>query len=317
MKLAALVEEYVSNRRSIGMRFASEPQIFKTFCRDMGDIEIAVVGRDAVVRFITGDGPLTSNWHRKFSVLNGLFRFALSRGYISNSPMPTAIPKRLPPCAPYIYSEDDLRRLLAGTARMKSGPGFMSYLRPETFRAILCTLYATGLRVGEVCSLTMADVDLAAQLFTVRNTKFYKTRLVPIGSPLAAVLKRYDEYRRQFPLPAGKDSAFFAKRMGTPLTPYLVGLNFRKLRARVGIRREGTRYQPRIHDFRHTFAVRRLETWYRQGADVQRLLPALSTYLGHVNICGTQRYLSMTPELLREASLRFESYAGVEVRDAR
>ncbi|MDE2039601.1 MAG: tyrosine-type recombinase/integrase [Elusimicrobia bacterium] len=317
MELTALIDQYVSHRRSIGMRFANEPEVLKAFCRAMGAIDISAAAPEAVLRFVAGSGPLTSNWHRKFSVLNGLFRFAISHGYIERSPMPTVIPKRLPPCAAYIYSEEDLRRLVAGTALLKSGPGYKAYIRPETFRAVLCTLYATGLRVSEVCSLTMADVDLAAQVFTVRNSKFYKTRLVPIGSPLASVLRRFFDYRREFPMLDGTDSAFFSSRMGTPMTPYVVGLTFRKIRARVGLRREGTRYQPRIHDFRHTFAVRRLESWYRQGADVQQLLPALSTYLGHVNICGTQRYLSMTPELLREASRRFESYAGVEVRDAR
>lgn len=123
----------------------------------------------------------------------------------------------------------------------------------------------------------------------------------------------YVTQRRQLPLPAGEASAVFATRTGQALCYDVVNLLFRRVRRRAGIRREaGARYQPRLHDLRHTAAVHRLIAWYRAGADVQRLLPHLATYLGHVDIASTQRYLTMTPELLREASHRFDQYAQPE-----
>ena len=106
------------------------------------------------------------------------------------------------------------------------------------------------------------------------------------------------------------EASLFLTRNGTPLARSTAENIFRRLRIRAGVRRsDGSRYQPRLHDLRHAAAVHRLVSWYREGADVNRLLPQLATYLGHVHIAGTQRYLTMTPELLNEASKRFESYA--------
>jgi site-specific recombinase XerD len=151
----------------------------------------------------------------------------------------------------------------------------------------------------------------------VECSKFYKTRLVPIGPQLTNELCSYREKRCQLPLPKGKDSAFFATRPGNSLHYNRVGTIFRVLRQHAKIhRKDESGCPPRIHDLRHSFAVHRLVSWYREGKDVQRLLPQLSTYLGHVDISQTQHYLSMTPELLREANKRFEQYALAEVRHA-
>jgi integrase/recombinase XerD len=179
-----------------------------------------------------------------------------------------------------------------------------------TFRALLLLLYGTGLRISEALSLALPDVDLGACLLTIRNTKFFKTRWVPVGPQLGAVLIAYAKIRRRLPHPARHESAFLATRRGEALSRGTAGRIFRIVCEHAGVRRaDGGRYQPRLHDIRHTFALNRLISWYRNGADVQRLLPCLSTYLGHVDVSATQRYLTMTPELLQEASLRFERYA--------
>jgi site-specific recombinase XerD len=132
---------------------------------------------------------------------------------------------------------------------------------------------------------------------------------VPIGSDLTHVMSIY-EARRLRDHPAKPDATFFVCRNGDPLTRSAAENTFSRLRVSAGVlRNDGARYQPRLHDLRHSAAVHRLVSWYRQGADVQRLLPQLATYLGHIDIAATQRYLTMTPELLREASKRFERYA--------
>lgn len=127
------------------------------------------------------------------------------------------------------------------------------------------------------------------------------------------IAKRSEPWRElaeNRPTPEGNDSAFLANRDGTPVAKGTVHYAFAKLRRNAGIHgRNGERRSPCLHSFRHSFAVHRLTDWYRQGADVQRLLPRLSTYLGHASVEGTQIYLSMTPELLQQASLRFERYA--------
>jgi site-specific recombinase XerD len=276
---------------------------------------IAAVQPEQVLAYLDGRGPLTTFWHRKFEALTGFYRYAIGRGYVVQSPLPGVIPKRPAAFVPYIYTTAEIRRLLAATGVVDSN--IRSQLQSDTFRTLLLLLCGTGLRLGEALRLRLVDVDLDAAVLTIECSKFYKSRLVPTGPQLADVLRDYANTRRQRPCPHGEDSAFFPTKQGTPLSLACVEHHFRRLCDVAAIRREdGARYQPRLHDCRHTFAVTRLMTWYREGADVQRLLPHLSTYLGHLNLAATQRYLTLTPELLLEAGLRFERYALSEVSHA-
>ena len=313
MKLAELVSLYITSKQSAGMRFRSEAGILNAFCRSLREIDVVDVQPSAVMDFIAGSGPITAYWHFKFTVLRGLYRFAMARGYADVSPLPTTMPRRPQGLTPYVYSSEELRRLLTATGRLRA-PN--SPLQATTFRSLLLVLYGTAIRVGEALSLTMADVNLPESLITVRDAKFFKSRLVPIGPKLTDQLSAYKKQRCLLPLPQAEASAFFATRTGNALTYHRVRQLFVRLRKIANIRREdGARYQPRLHDLRHTAATHRVVTWYREGANLQRLLPRLSTYLGHVDIASTQRYLSMTTELLRQASRRFERYARTGVHD--
>jgi len=305
MKLTALTAQYVAYKQSMGMRFHTEARTLRSFCRAMGDIAVAEVAADRVQAYIAGTGPVTRLWHRKHEVLRGFYRLAMARGYAASSPLPKIVPKP-PHFVPHIYSQDELQRLLDATACCGSS---RCRLQPYTCRMLILLLYAAGLRIGEALSLRLADVDLSAGVLTIRESKFYKTRLVPMSLALSGALGAYVAQRsKDHPTPS--DAALFLTRTGTPVARHTAENVFSRLRARAGVQRhDGGRYQPRLHDLRHAFAVHRLISWYRQGADVQRLLPQLATYLGHVHIAATQRYLTLTPELLHEASLRFERYA--------
>jgi integrase/recombinase XerD len=308
MKLYELTTEYVILKQSLGMRFRTEAVILNAFCRAMGDIDVAQVSPESVQIYLAGTGPITTFWHRKFEALIGFYRHAISRGYISFSPLPTTIPKRPPTFQPYIYNHDEYRRLVEMTHVLDKSQ--RCQVQPPTFRTLLLLLYGTGLRISEALSLTLTDVDLSESLLTIRNTKFYKTRWVPIGPHLNTLLVVYAKFRRKLPRPARDKSPFFATCDGMALSRRMAERIFRLLCEHAHIRRtDGGRFQPRIHDIRHTFALNRLISWYREGADVQRLLPCLSTYLGHVDVKATQRYLTMTPELMHEASIRFQRYA--------
>ena len=154
------------------------------------------------------------------------------------------------------------------------------------------------------------DVDLPRRLLTIRDTKFSKSRLVPIGQQLTSVL--VEQARRRATSYSGNDAdrPFFLTTRGTTISKQTLEGTFTRLRECAGIRRsDDASFQPRLHDLRHAFAVHRLTSWYRQGADVQRLLHHLSVYLGHTALSCTQVYLTMTTELLHEASKRFERYA--------
>jgi integrase/recombinase XerD len=314
MKLRDLIETYIDYKRSLGMCFGTDAETLRAFCRAMGDVAVEDVKPEPVLAFIAGIGPVTAYWRQKFVVLGSFYRYALGRGFATVSPLPTSIPHFPPPLVPYIYSANELERLLVATDTLRTAK---SPLQAATMHALLQLLYGTGMRIGEALSLTLHDVDLVERLLTVRDTKFFKTRLVPIGPRLTAALMEYVSHRRQLPLPAGEASPFFATRTGKCCCYRSVNKLFGRVRQAAGIQRDrAARYQPRIHDLRHSAAVHRVIAWYRTGADVQRLLPQLATYLGHVDIGSTQRYLTMTPELLHEASLRFERYAQPEVRHA-
>jgi integrase/recombinase XerD len=314
MRFHDLVEAYIAYKRSLGMRYRSQAAVLRAYCRVVADVTVEQVRPESVLAFITGTGPVTARWIEYYRVFGGFYRYAISRGFATTSPLPTSAPKLPPAFIPYIYTVDELKRLLAATDTLQTS---LSPLLALTVHSLLLLLYGTGMRIGEALSLTLQDVDLENRLLTVRDSKFFKTRLVPIGPRLAMVLADYLSRRNQVPLPGGEASAFLATRTGLHLDYKRVNKLFCRLRKVAEIRREDTaRYQPRIHDIRHTAAVHRVIAWYRAGADVQRLLPQLATYLGHVDVASTQRYLSMIPELLHEASLRFERYAQTEVHHA-
>lgn len=310
MKLDELVTHYIAFRRALGARYRSQAGLLQSFCRAVGPIPIAHIGTEVVATFLNGSGSVTSTWFKKYEALNGFFHFAINRGHLAEAPLPKVIPKPPAPFVPYIYTQHEIRRLLDA---IPSSLDCRAFIQPDTLRAILLLLYGAGLRVSEALALSVADVDLPNALVTVRETKFFKTRLIPVGPQLAGALTKYTRWREASHSRHDKESQFFLSKGGTEIYLQTMETTFRRLRDRVGIcRSDGARYQPRLHDLRHSFAVHRLIQWYQQSADVQRLLHHLSVYLGHVHIRYTQIYLTMTPELLQHASTRFERYARGE-----
>lgn len=314
MKLTNLVTQYVAFRKTLSGGSYAKEYVLRSFCRKLGEeIDIRSVRAKAVSSFLAGDGPLTRNWHEKYYALRSFYQYAVSRGYVASAPLPKVIPKPPPRLVPYIYSQEELRRLLEAAS---SCQGPLHVIEPSTLRTIVLLLYGAGLRMGEALALNLGDVDLPRATLTVRLSKFFKSRLVPLGRELAVALTTYSEWRHSAHPPTETVSPFFVSRSGSRVVCITLQNAFKRLRDRTGIHRtDGGRYQPRLHDLRHSFAVHRLISWYRQGADVQRLLPNLSVYLGHINVASTQVYLTMTPELLQEASVRFESYARSEASD--
>lgn len=309
MRVGEVIDAYVAAKRSLGMSFESARRVLAHFSREVGNPLIGDVQPEAVVVFLRGRDALSATWALKHKILSGFYRFAISRGHAQSSPLPADLPKLPPQRSPYVYSVDELRRMLAATSvvHIRSTP-----LQAPMCRMLLMLLYGSGLRVGEALHLTLGDIDLIEKIVTVRNTKFFKTRLVPIGPKLAHELAGYIQRRRELPLPSGEDSRLFTTKTGRGWPYPHVNTLFHQVRRAAGVVCSAECRPPRIHDIRHTTAVHRVVAWYRAGRDVQRLLPRLATYLGHVDIKSTQRYLHMTTDLLQAASRRFASYAQPE-----
>jgi site-specific recombinase XerD len=304
MNLQRLIEQYIAFQQSLGTAFLTDARILRAFGRAVGArARITDIRLQQVESFLGETRPVTITWHTKFRRLRSFFHYAVSRGYLAVAPLPTTIPKRPPPFVPYIFSREELRRLfeVIDTDQRKT------CLEPATMHTLILLLYGAGLRLREAVDLVRSDVDLNGSVLTIRRTKFGKTRWVPFGPQLGQALAQYAA-RARAPRP---EATFFTTRMGIRVKPDTLQHNFRILCDRAGIHRtDGALEKPRLHDLRHSFAVHRLTSWYQQGADVQRLLPHLSVYLGHVHIRHTQVYLSMTPDLLHEANRRFEVYAA-------
>jgi integrase/recombinase XerD len=303
VKLQPAVEAYVGLKQSLGFRFATDSRILRAFSKAMGRRNLGQVKAAAVRAHLNGKGLLTRNWERKWVALRGFYAFALARGLVRRSPLPTQTPRIVQSFTPYIYSVEELRRLL-GAITPERTPRRIS---TATFRTLLLLLYGAGLRLSEALRLRDDDVDSRERLLYVRQSKFFKTRLVPVGPKLAKALEDYSGNR---PRTRHPNRPFFRSAQGAPLSRAAVERAFRKLCVAVDIKRNGgARSQPRLHDLRHTMATHCLVDGYRKGMDVQSLLPRLSTYLGHVDIGSTQKYLTATSELRDQASARFARYA--------
>jgi integrase len=182
-------------------------------------------------------------------------------------------------------------------------------LRHRTYTTLLGLLLVTGMRISEVVGLDRDDVDQANGLLTVRLTKFGKSRLIPVHASTLRALKRYGDCRDRI-LPRLTTKSFLVGEHGRRLTVNVAEQTFVKLSHQVGLRGPLDRRGPRLHDMRHRFAVHTLLRWYRAGVDVERHLPVLSTYLGHVHPTDTYWYLSAVPELMRLVVRRLEQRSG-------
>ena len=310
MRLGILITQYITYRKSLGEKFLTNERYLKAFCKAIGtDIEINKISKDTVSLFLYGDGEtnITSGWFVKHTALLGFYQYAHTRGYAEKIPLPNTLPKHPQPFVPYIYSKEELRQLLEAALCYQKNK---SFVQPHMIRVILILLYSTGLRIHEALSLKLGDVSLEQNLITVRNSKFYKSRLVPIGNQLEHILAEYLSWRTECKLSSGLESPLFVGKNNLPLNIDTMEEIFQRIRKKAGIiGHGGSTKLPRLHDLRHTFAVHHLISWYQEKKDVQKLLPILSTYMGHSHLAHTTVYLSMTTDLLREAGIKFEEYA--------
>jgi integrase/recombinase XerD len=244
MKLQAICEQYAAFRKTLGERFETNGRQLKAFCRAMGlNIDIAEVSSEKVNGFLVGRGPLTTSWYVRHNAFLGFYRYAISRGLVATTPLPLAIPKQPPAFQPYIYSPAELRRILdsIGSCRRRR-----SHLDAPTMRCLVFLMYGAALRTSEALSLTIGDVDLPCGVLTIRDSKFFKTRLVPIGAKTVQMLAEYGSRRETSS--RRPDAPFFVGRNAKPVAIYTFERAFMQIRLHAGLHRAGgARYQPRLH----------------------------------------------------------------------
>ncbi len=305
-RLRRTLSEYLSLRRGLGFRLKTPSQLLRSFVAHLETRRISHITTEIALRWARLPQAAQPSWWS--ARMRAVRQFAQ---YLSASDPRTEVPPhgllQIPNrrTKPYIYSDREVRSLLEAAGKIRSRKGF----KRRTYPVLFGLLSISGLRIREVLNLDRQTVDLESGLLTIRNTKFGKTRYVPLHRSVTRALARYARLRDvRFPRP--KTPAFFVGDQGTPITLCAVRWNFLKLSRRIGLRGPEDRRGPRLHDFRHRFAIRTLVRWYRTGADVDRWMPVLSTYLGHLKPKDTYWYLSAAPALFRQVSARLEKTLG-------
>jgi integrase/recombinase XerD len=296
------VHDYVEMRQRLGFKLGDTKRRLLKFvsfleARGVTHITTALAAQWAQEASLLhpGQGP------RNLGVVHGFARYRSAFDPTTEIPPSGLLVYRRSRPKPYLYSDDEIRRLLQATLEMPKWRGF----RRETYHCLLGLLVVTGLRVSEAVNLQLKDVDLGTGVLIVRETKFHKSRFVPLHPLTVKALSRYASRRKLFL--AGRSSPiFFISQRGTQLSLSCVHMGFYAVSRQIGLRDPSASRGPRLHDFRHRFAVETLLQWYRSGEDVERRLPVLSTYLGHANPNNTYWYLTACPELMGLATKRLD-----------
>lgn len=300
--LEQALKDYISIRRSLGYQLRQPEGLLRNFVAFLQAEGTSHITTELALHWATQ--PTAAEPARWAARLGMVRRFAI--WYSATEPrteIPSAglLPYRHRRKPPHIYSDEEIERLLRRTQQLLSSKG----LRARTFTTLFGLLVATGMRVNETLGLDQPDVDLDLGILHIRRTKFGKSRYVPVHPTTVAALKKYAEARdRLFPAPP--TPAFFVSERGRRITGGMARYTFAKLSQQLGLRAPAKHHGrgPRLQDMRHRFAARTMIHWYRAGLDVERELPKLSTYLGHIHLNDTYWYLEAVPELLELATDR-------------
>ena len=312
ISLPARVDAYLAERRRLGFQLRTMGLALTNFARYVA----AVRHRGPLSLELMADWARRDKWHRdspptwarRLRLLRPFTRYLRQfepRTAVPDESMFGPVPGRV---APHIYREEEIAELLAAARELPPHDG----LRPATFETLFGLIATVGLRISEALALLDADVDLKFATLTIRRTKFAKSRQLPLHMTTVAALQRYRHLRTGY-LRTTAETPFFVgsrgQRLGLPLDERQVHRVFNDLVDQLGWINRGAHDRPRIHDLRHSFAVRRLTLWHAQGTDIDQAMLALSTYLGHAKISNTYWYLTGVPELMALAGGKFERFA--------
>lgn len=313
MLMSEAIEQYVRYKEGLGEKPRVKKYVLLSFGKYVGlSMQLDCVAERYCSEYLHQKGfksnVATQYWFCIYSILEGFFNWAISRGHMSHMPLPTSKPCKPKDFRPYIYTNAELESLFKTALNYRKRCNIM---HPYVIQTMLKVTYCLGLRPSETVSLQVIDIDFEAKTVLIEETKFYKSRLLPFGIEVESVLRNYMQWRNKVAKEQGltSDCLFFDKRNNQVKLSALQAAFRLICKAADVSRNDKERSDVRLQDLRHTFATNRIIQWYKEGKDVQLLLPVLSTYLGHCNIDSTATYISFTPELQKEASLKFQKYA--------
>jgi integrase len=303
--LTVRLEEYVAARRSFGFDLSTSERVLRRFAEFAAAEGVNHVTADLFLRWKEHFGAANNNtWSARLGMVRGFAGWLQGIDPRTEVPPPGLVSGKLRRSRPYIYSADQIAKIVTGAARLPSAYG----LRGWTYSTLFGLIAVSGLRINEAISLDDADVDLSEAVLLIKRGKNRKSRLVPLSACAAGRLSAYRTERSRI---LGTSYApFFLLDSGLRPTDCAARYNFAQVCQNIGLRTQQALHKhgrgPRIHDLRHTFAVRTITEWYRKGLDPDREMLNLSTYLGHSEPEHTYWYIEAVPELLQLACQRAE-----------
>lgn len=298
-RFGVLAGDYIASRRAMGYKFGCQARVvidLAGYLDDLGAEHLTIV--DAVA-WATATAAAPAWMSGRLGIARGFARFVHALDPATEIPPTRLLPSPSHRAVPYIYSDDDIARVIDSAGRLAPEH------RADTYQTMIALIAVTGMRIGEIVRLDNGDVDLTEGLVTIRNSKFGKSRQVPLHPTAIAALGAY-AHRRDERRPVAKTTAFFTSAIGTRVLRDNLSTIFPRLVRDAGLRAPAGRRPPRAHDLRHTFAVRTLIEWHRRRVDVNEHIPVLSAWLGHVDPSNTYWYLTGVPELLAQVTDRLD-----------
>ena len=298
--LEQALSDYLRLRRGLGYYLERDQGELERFVEFLQRADAERITTELAVQWARI--PVTQHpviWRKRLSTVRGFARYLATVDPASEIPSTDLLRAHQPRTAPYIYTAEEITELMAAAQSLPRP------LAAATFATVIGLLACTGLRLREALALDRADVDLETGVLDIRASKNHRQREVLLHPSATAALAEYTRVRDQR-FPAPDTPAFFLNSWGRPLLKERFWHTFRALIKQTSLEGRGERVRPRPHDLRHTFAVKTLIGWYRAGDDIDRKMPALSTYLGHVSPESTYWYLQSVPELIGLATERLE-----------
>jgi integrase len=303
--MVSLVEDYLEYRRRLGFALESDARRLLCFARFADQVgHRGPITEELALRWASSSTRTTAITRAgRLKILSPFAKYRLQFDPTTEVAPPGLCGPGYRRLTPHIYSEEEIEALLIAARQLPPARG----LRPLTCETVFGLLAATGLRISEALALRRLDVELERGLLTIRQSKFRKSRLVPLHPTTAEVLRAYARDRDKR-LPASTTDAFFVSDSGRPMNYRQIEYAFACLRVQLGWRARGGHPHPRIHDLRHSFICRRLIGWYQEGINVDNAMLGLSTYVGHTQVTDTFWYVTGIPELMAIAGDRFERF---------
>ena len=304
--LRKAVRTYLDMRRGLGFKLREAGTALTDFVNFMEEHHANYITQALALTWAQRPSHTQpAHWAQRLSFVRGFARYRSATDPRTQIPPQGLLPFQPKRARPFLYSDDNIRNLLRAALRMECRYE-RGKLRSWVYYCLFGLLSVSGLRLGEACNLEIQDVDLKTAVLTIRGAKFGKDRLVPLHRSTCAVLAKYIAKRQRHWKGRAVSSYLFVSSWGNRLDTGDVHRTFYALSKQIGLRGPSDKHGPRIHDLRHRFATMTLLRWYRSGKDVERRLPFLSAYLGHVHVSDTYWYLSAWPELMQQAMRRLE-----------